>query len=166
MVTLKEAIIMKKFMFSLLIVTFVVLSSSISYAANWQWIDSNDKVGYFFDSDTIRYEEKIFVQKGESPIDFTQVTCFVKQTFTQEAIKDIFPELDHTVDLYTFSLSNRTITRKETICYDRHGAVLYSDKKISSSNVLPDTWGESMFNCIRDYARRHHDELIEHTHGD
>lgn len=156
---------MKRFVFSLLAAVLVILSSSVSHAANWQWIDSNDKVGYFFDSDTIRYEKKLFVQKGESPIDFTQVTCFVKQVFTQEAIKDIFPELDHTVDLYTFSLSNRTITSKETICYDRHGAVLYSDKKISSSNVLPDTWGESMFNCIRDYARRHHDELIEHTHG-
>ena len=157
---------MKRFVFSLLAAVLVILSSSVSHAANWQWIDSNDKVGYFFDSDTIRYEKKLFVQKGESPIDFTQVTCFVKQVFTQEAIKDIFPELDHTVDLYTFSLSNRTITSKETICYDRHGAVLYSDKKISSSNVLPDTWGESMFNCIRDYARRHHDELIDHTHGD
>lgn len=156
---------MKRFVFSLFVAALVILSSSISHAANWQWIDSNDKVGYFFDSDTIRYEKKLFVQKGESPIDFTQVTCFVKQVFTQEAIKDIYPGLDHMVKLYTFSLSNRTITHQETTCYDQRGVVLSRDTKISSSNIIPDTWGESMFNSIRDYARRHHDELIDHTLG-
>lgn len=160
---------MKKFMFSLLIATFVVLSSSISYAANWQWVNSNDEVGYFFDTETIRYELKF-----NDAVDTKKITFWEKLVFTQAAVEKMtenmndqsLKTLSYILSSKTFNLIERSYTTHETIFYDYNGDIMWRSKKEKTDHITPDSFGEDVFIAVSDYARRHHDELIDHTHGD
>ena len=159
---------MKKFMFSLLIATFVVLSSSISYAANWQWINSTDEIGYFFDTETIHYG------LSKSGIDKTKIVCWEKQVYTQkgadglaDSTKDSsLHDLDYSIDLKIYSIPDRSFILHSMIGYDHNGKILYDYTYDRFFLIIPDSNAEYIFETILDYARLHHDELIEHTHGD
>ena len=158
---------MKKFVFSLLIATFVVLSSSISYAANWQWVTSDDLYGIFFDTDTIRY-----LSTPDSPIDETTIICWEKYIHTQKAADKIatamedpsLRNLKHTIELKAYSLSERRYIIIKVAGYGHDGKLLFEiDGSKKPLLIYPDSRAEALYKSIRDYASRHHDELVEHT---
>lgn len=47
---------MKRILFFLMFAIVISLSMNTAYAATWEWINSDDETGYFFDSESIRYE--------------------------------------------------------------------------------------------------------------
>lgn len=75
---------MKKF-FSLctFVALYFILSASVVFAANWQWITSNEEYGYFFDTETIQFGVKLNsvtpVKKG---IDTDRILFWEKIFFT------------------------------------------------------------------------------------
>ena len=169
---------MKRFVQILAIFAVLFCSFSISYASHWQWIDSNDKVGYFFDTENIRYESIHNYATNKDSVDTTKITTWIKIVYTQAAVDEImeglnkrdihneeFRRLGYEVYLETISLTDKTYITHEEIWYAHDGSVLSHRKKETSSRILPDTWGEAVFKAIREYARTHHDQLIKNTYG-
>ena len=158
---------MKKFVFSLFIAALVALSSSVSHAANWQWIGSNDEVGCFFDTETIRYG----LQK--SGVNKTKIVCWEKAVFTQKGA-DLMAEqaedprlhhLDHVIALKYYLLPRHSYILRHITFFDHDDNVISSLDYKKEILIIPDSKDDYIFISIRDYARRHHDELIDHTLG-
>lgn len=160
---------MKRLVFSLFVAAFVALSTSVGYAANWQWVNSNDEIGYFFDTETIRYE-----LKTNGAVDAKKITFWEKQVFTQTAVEKMttnmndqsLKTLSYVLCSKTFNLIERSYTTHEMIFYDHDGYIMWRSKKEGTEHITPDSLGEEVFIAVSDYAHRHYDELIEHTHGD
>lgn len=164
----------------ILIAAVVLFSSGIAAAANWQWINSDDKVGYFFDTETIHYElEKDPLLNGWIP-NRNKVTCWVKIVYTQEAANNLVKNFQYdrlyslasSLQLETFYLTENAISLHQAIYYDHNGSVIYSEDYDSPSlfgstsapeKVIPETWGEVTLNAIRDYTNTHHFDLLSNS---
>ena len=159
---------MKRLVFSLFVAAFVALSTSVGYAANWKWVTSNDEVGYFFDTETIRY------RLSKSDIDETEIVCWGKAVYTQkgadlmanQAEEPRLHGLDCVIVLKYYSLPRHSYILRHIAFFDRNGNIIHSLDYNKEIPIVPDSKEEYIFNSIRDYARRHHDELIDHTLGD
>ena len=48
---------MKKLLASFLLAVFFVFAmAATAFAANWVWVESDDRVGIFFDSESVKFE--------------------------------------------------------------------------------------------------------------
>ena len=144
---------MKKFVFSLFIAALVALSSSVSHAANWQWIGSNDEVGCFFDKTKIVcWEKAVFTQKGAD-------------LMAEQAEDPRLHHLDHVIALKYYLLPRHSYILRHITFFDHDDNVISSLDYKKEILIIPDSKDDYIFISIRDYARRHHDELINHTLG-
>ena len=156
---------MKKLVFSLLIAAFVALSTSVGYTANWQWIGSDDEIGCFFDIDTIRYAS------SKSGVDESRIVCWEKLVYTQKGADDMsslvkdsrLHDLDYSLELKIYSIPDHSFILRSMTGYDHNGKILYDYTYDKFFLIKPDSRAEYIFETVRDYARRHHDELIERT---
>ena len=156
---------------SLLLLLFLLAVSSTAFAADWQRIGANDKCAHFFDRDSIRYERFYPPFFGKSRPDTSRITYWEKITIAPEEAEAMAEELDdprylhldYVLLLETASLHDRTITIREEIRYDRAGNILLRDLSERVSNIIPGSWGETVFNTVVDYARLHHEELLQNT---
>lgn len=154
------------------IAVFLLLTSTMTYAANWQWVTSNDKNGFFFDTEDIHYELKYYRSSSKPAADLEKITCWVKAVFTEESAADFARhskndrhyDLSHILYLYTFSLPDKTATVHEVAFYDNNGQLIESFSKTTSSKILPESHLEWIFKSVKEYARTHFDELLEHTY--
>ena len=165
---------MKKQVFSLLIAVFVALSTSVSYAANWKWIDSDERLGFFVDTDTIHYE--LYPSFGNEPkkIDTTKVTYWLKTYFTQESANAMADALNNPrlrdvsfmISRETISFTDRTNIEHELILYDKNSYVIPSPKPREKRIriITPDTMGEMIFMFIKAYAKEHSAELARNAY--
>nr|DAQ51957.1 MAG TPA: Surface-adhesin protein E [Caudoviricetes sp.] len=151
-----------------------LLFSATTYAAHWQWIDSDDKYGIFFDTDTICYRSIPRYPIKDASMNFTAVKVWLKVIYTQEGANDIaqankndqFYNLDHSLHLENFYFTDNTHQTFEIIYYDHNGDVLYRNKKQTrEETILPESRGEHILKTIREYARTHHDQLVKNTYG-
>lgn len=165
---------MKRFVQILAVFAVLFCSSSISYASNWQWINSDDKYGIFFDTDTICYRSIPRYPIKDASMNFTAVKVWLKVIYTQEGANDIaqankndqFYNLDHSLHLENFYFTDNTHQTFEIIYYDRNGDVLYRNKKQArEETILPESRGEHILKTIREYARTHHEQLVKNTYG-
>ena len=166
---------MKKKVLSLLIAAFVVLSSSISYAANWQWVLSDDEYGYFFDTETIHFGVKLnSVSPIKKSIDKNKILFWEKIFFTQKgansvaiSFKDVrFQSLDHCLSQMTYSIPDRTTTYHLLVFYDKDGNIIEEARKEHTEKILPDSNGEHVFNIICLYTKNHDLEVSANTPTD
>ena len=146
---------------------YFILSTGVAFAANWQWVTSDDLYGIFFDTDTIRY-----LSTPDSPIDETTIICWEKCIHTQKAADKIatamedpsLRNLKHTIELKAYSLSARRYIIIKVAGYGHDGKLLFEiDGSKKPLLIYPDSRAEALYKSIRDYASRHHDELVEHT---
>ena len=153
---------------------FFLLLSNTAFAANWYWIDSDDKTGCFFDMDTIRYE---LAQSGypyRTSVDTSKITCWEKTVYTQIGARDFATALDdwrlselaYNLTFETFSLRNKTITVYASYYYREDGSLIYMDEGVwGPYQVIPESRGEDVFLAVRDYARTHHAQLIRNAYS-
>lgn len=151
------------------VAVYFILSTGVAFAANWQWIASDDLYGIFFDTDTIRY-----LSTPDSPIDETTIICWEKCIHTQKAADKIatamedpsLRNLKYTIELKAYSLSERRYIIIKIAGYGYDGKLLFEiDGSKKPLLIYPDSRAETLYKSIRDYASRHHDELVEHTLG-
>lgn len=146
------------------IAVFLLLTATITYAANWQWIDSDNLRGSFFDTESIHYEVNHNYLK-DSPFDETSITVWIKNVYTEEGVNyfDAPDGTSYELLLVTFHTRDKTMVFHELIDYDSTGYSINHTTKSYSLKIIPESWGEKMFNAIRDYAHTHHNELLKNS---
>lgn len=164
---------MKKF-FSLctFVALYFILSSSVVFAANWQWITSNEEYGYFFDTETIQFGVKLNsvtpVKKG---IDTDRILFWEKIFFTQEGANSVvklfnddrFYSLDHCISQITYSIPERTETIHLLVFYDKNGNIIQDVRKDHTEKIILDSYGDFVFKSICSYAKEHRLEISANT---
>lgn len=166
----------------ILVAAVVFLSHGIVSAANWEWITSDDRVGYFFDADTIHYELEYNTYQNKYTPNSTKITYWIKTIFTQKGANeeakrtndDKMHSLYFTISLETISLSESTYTLHRILYYNHTGHVIDSmnidpianliPSYLQTEKFIPGTQSEVIFNAVRDYARSHHDDLVRNAY--
>lgn len=161
------------FRLTVLMLVTLVLSSGAAFAATWKWVGSDDKVGFFFDINEICFGTKAQNNIwGEAP-DYTMIICWIKTAYTPEGAAQYaesigdsrYYQLDHIVDLVSISIPNKTFTIYSSAYYSTEGVVIDSSNLQHTVNILPDSWGEALYNDIVDYARTNKSILAGKTTG-
>lgn len=165
---------MKWFIRLYIIAAFLLFIPTMTYAANWEKIDSSRKADWFFDTDSIRYELKHDDLTNQDVPDTTKITYWEKAVIPDKVLEDAKKNAHKThrilaakyrLRIITLSLPNRTFTVHESIQYTRYWIALFHDTKESSERIVPGTRGEKIYNLIREHARTHHDQLVKNTYG-
>lgn len=150
---------------------FLLLLSSTAFAETWQWVDSDDRIGWFFDTDAIHYE---LTQSAYPSVDTSRITFWEKNVYTQIAANEFAKEtndwclrdLAYVLTLQTISLRHKTRTILASYYYRENGSLIYSDEGFCDTfRVVPETFGEEVFLAVRDYARTHHAQLVRNAYS-
>ena len=162
---------MKKLIGIFFITLCFLLLSNTALATNWQWVDSNDKHGWFFDTDTIHYE----IAQGLYPsVDTSRITFWEKIFYTQAGANEFakkvndwrYRDLAYSLDLQTISLRDKTYTILAAYYYRKDGSLIKSEEECYDIlQIVPETFGEAVFLAVRDYARTHHAQLIRNAYN-
>ena len=161
------------FRLTILMLVTLVLSSGSTFAATWRWVGSDDKTGFFYDTDEICFGKKPQNNVWGVAPDFTRVICWTKTVYTPgeaaqyaEAIRDSrYYRLGYVISLVTFSIPNKTYTSHSSTYYSTEGDVIDSSDYEYTLNILPDSWGEALYDDIVDYARTNKSILAGKTTG-
>jgi len=164
---------MKKQVFSLLIAAFVVLSSSISYAANWILVYGNDEIKFYFDADSICYGLKFSESENDYIIDSTKISYYEKGVFSQD-IASANDDYDNTIPgmninswifSKTVSLDAKSFVYNNYRGYDINGKLVYHRNKKIKSDFSPNSIESGILTTVIEYAHRHHDKVVDNTYG-
>lgn len=152
---------MKKLFLSFLLAAFFSLMMvGTAAAAHWVWVDSDDRVGIFFDSASIKFE-----QKGESLDEdviyvwwYMQFDDAYAQTrpFRGKVIKRI-------VSYDKFDIKDQMITHIDVVAYDRSGDTVDRGSNGKTSRIIPGTRQETLMNAVASYAKKNREEIAERS---
>ena len=148
------------------VVLYFLFSTSVAFAANWQWITSNDEFGYFFDTETIQFGVKLNsispIKKG---IDTDKILFWEKVFFTQEGANTVVKSLndDRFYSLITYSIPERTQTIHLLVFYDKNGNIIQDVRKDHTEKIILDSYGDFVFKSICSYAKEHRLEISANT---
>lgn len=164
---------MKKFVFSLFVAVFVALSTSVGYAANWKWIASSDTHGYFFDTESIRYGITLSYKTMRDELDTRRIAYWLKVVYTDESSaefaqivgNDLYRSITYSIASQNISIPNNSITTHSITFYDKDGKIIDAYKKDFFEEIIPDSYGYTISETIRNYAKEHHDEVVRNTYG-
>ena len=103
---------------------FLLLLSNTAFAANWQWVDSDDECGWFIDTDNMRYE---LTQSIYPTVDTSRITFWEKIFYTQAGANEFakrvndwrYRDLAYSLDLQTISLPPSTCLKKKAMIFSR-----------------------------------------------
>ncbi len=152
---------------SILTLMFVVLLSCTAFAANWAWIDSNDKIGFFFDSNTIKYASYHDIHSNKTipiknTICFWQKTIYTPEAANQAADKTGLEEwrnVSYVIEYVILDKQNKCLSTNYSTFYDHDGNVIEQSAATHTSRVIPDTMGESVYEVITTYAKNNDSSL-------
>jgi len=162
------------FLFLLPLFFITSLSASLVHAATWEWIDSDAETGYFFDSESIKYELNHDYLNRASSVDTNRITYWKKVVYTPEGAEKLvnllkdenFYDVRSSKSLETISLSDKTITCYTVVFYDARNEVIYSeDGAAFVHTIVPESWDELVLNTIRSYASAHKDLLMKNAYA-
>lgn len=140
---------------------FMLLFSSTASAANWQWVNSNENLGIFFDTDSVKF----------SPIAKGGVDKNTIYVWSRYVYDDAYA-LEHPcngkppkslVQYRKLNIKEDTITILQGIWYDSDGNVLSAANNAETSRVIPESCGDVMYKAIKEYARIHAEEITERS---
>ena len=153
---------------------FLLLLSNTAFATNWQWVTSDAKYGWFFDTDTIHYELTQPLHSDKSTVDVTLITFWEKIVITPDGAKEFAKTMNdqryrnaaYAKNLETISLRHKASLTRETIFYDKNGSIIYIDSGSGSFwPIIPGSYAEDMFLAVHNYARTHHAQLIRNAYS-
>jgi hypothetical protein len=144
---------MKKRIILIVACLMMVLSSSC-LAANWVWAHSNDKISYFFDSDSI----KMFETEGKP--ETRRIMVWTKlifdEAFAQEKCVINGEVMHEQKSKVTFSRPSMTYTEQAVYCYDKKGTVISSSPNVNRKyDIIPDSSGDKLSLAVEKYAIEH-----------
>jgi len=157
----REVITMKKLLASFLLAVFFVFAmAATAFAANWVWVESDDRVGIFFDSESVKFEHA-----GESINDNIIYVWWYMQFDDAYAQQRPFhgKVLKRLVFYDKFNLKDQTITHIDAVAYDRSGDTVDRGADGKTSRIIPGTKQETLMNAVSNYAKKYKDEIDERT---
>lgn len=152
---------MKKLFLSFLLTTFLSLAvAGMATAANWVWVESDDRVGIFFDSTSIKFE-----QKGESLNENVIYVWWYMQLDDAYAQQRPFhgKVIKRLVFYDKFDLKDHMITHIDAVVYDRSGNTADRGADGKTSRIIPGTMQEVLMNAVAGYAKKHREEIAERS---
>ena len=113
---------------------FMLLFSNTAAAANWQWVASDENVGVFFDTESLRFGkiDKLGIDKNIVRYD-------------------------------KLNLNEQTITGLEVILRDTDGFILGQKNNTGTEHIAPDSRAALMYSAVKEYARIHAEEITERS---
>lgn len=140
---------------------FMLLFSSTAAAANWQWINSNENFGLFFDTESIKFAP---IAKGG--IDKNIIYVWSRYVY-DDAYAFKYPyngkPSKASVQYRKLNINEGTITTLEEIWYDFDGNVLGIEGKAKTARVIPGTCGDVIYSAVKEYARIHAEEIADRS---
>ena len=152
---------MKKLFLSFLLTAFLSLTmAGTAAAASWVWVDSDDRVGIFFDSASIKFE-----QKGESlDADVIYVWWYMQFDDAYAQTRPFRGKVIKRLVFYDkFDIKDQTITHIDAVAYDRSGNTVDRGADGKTSRVIPGTKQETLMNAVASYAEKHREEIDERS---
>jgi hypothetical protein len=146
----------------LLTVFALVLMSASCFAANWEWIGSDEKIGVFYDKDSIVFDmSKDKITNRDKC--FVWVKLVYDKAFAQKRFKDnTAASLEH----WGFDLANNQMLEGERLYYDDSGQLIEKIKSTQKwADVIPDTYGEAVKEKVQQHVRAHEEEIEQRTRG-
>lgn len=150
-----------------------LLLSNTAFAANWQWVISDNKFGWFFDTDAIHYELTQPLYSDKPTVDVTLVTFWLKTVCTPEGANELakiandqrYRSVAYSVMLKTMSLRHKTYIIRQIAFYDKNGNIIESGKGGYINHIIPGSYDDAVFFAVRDYASAHHNQLIRNAYN-
>ncbi len=152
---------------------FLLLLSNTAFATNWQWVTSDAKYGWFFDTDAIRYELTHPLYSDKPIVDVTLITFWVKTVITPAGANDLvkiandrrYRNATYSIMLKTISLRHKTYIIRQATFYDKNGNIIETGKGGDVNYIIPGSYDDAVFLAVRDYARTHHAQLIRNAYS-
>lgn len=152
---------MKKLFLSFLLAAFFSLTmAGTAAAANWVWVESDDRVGIFFDSASMKFE-----QKGESlneNVIYVWWYMHFDDAFAQQ--RPFRGKIIKRLVFYDkFDLKDQMITHIDAVAYDRSGDTVDRGADGKTSPIIPGTKQETLMNAVANYAKKHREEVADRS---
>jgi len=153
---------------SILTLALMLLLNCTAFAANWAWIDSNDKTGFFFDTDTIKYSSYHSVPSNKI-ISIKNTICFwEKMVYTSEAANHVADQtgeekwrnVAYVVSYVSLDKEGKYLSVSDSTFYNQNGDVIDQSANTSTARIIPGTMGDSIYQVITNYAKNN-DFLVE-----
>lgn len=138
--------------FPLVLIVTMILLSNVSYAADWCWIYSDDKYGIFFDAESVKYG----YNRNNNEVLYWQKTVYTQEGANIEATRcndDRFYDLGYSISQNKIHFNSRTIEIFSVVYYDTFGNVISTDNSYESTVIYPDSIGDVIYRCIKNYCR-------------
>ncbi len=146
---------------SILVFLVFALCSQVAFAASWQWIDSNDEFGLFFDTQTIKYgSHKDYA--GNTVLDKNIVLFWEKTIYSPDGASGVvkrFNDSRYNDLAYAISKSGILVNERKLITYND---AYYSSHDILDSfdnygvyDIIPESMGDSVYKAITNYCLNH-----------
>jgi len=153
-IVLKKQII---FLISLLLLAF----SSTAAAANWQWVDSNENIGVFFDTESLRFSR---ITKGG--VD-KNIIYFWSRYVCDDAYAQKHPYngkfIKYRLQYQKLNISEETIATLEVISYDANEEIITKTSNVATDRVVPGTFFDTVCSAVKEYARIHAEEITDRS---
>ena len=148
---------MKKLILSWVLTAFLsVMLAGTASAANWVWAGSDDKVGIFFDSSSIKFDRIGDLVNGD-------IACVWWYMVYDDAYAQSHPFMGKTLKkivLYDkLHLEKRLIRNFDAIAYDENGDVIYRGHHDKADRIIPGSHQDVLFNAVAKYIDEHLEEV-------
>ncbi|MBP2635506.1 MAG: hypothetical protein H6Q72_1413 [Firmicutes bacterium] len=157
---------MKKILCLLL---FLMFASGVCLANDrYWWINSNDKIGFFFDTETIKFEKEMNFSTLKYSINKNQANVWIKTVYNANGVNDMIQyrnkynlptddwiKLSYSMANFIFDFKERKMKCLSTVYYDSDGNILekYSSQDVRWEDVIPNTNGEYWSKILLEYSK-------------
>lgn len=145
----------------LLISLFLLAFSSTAAAANWQWVNSDENIGAFFDTESVRFSH---VDKGG--VD-KNIIYFWSRYVRDDAYSQKYPcngkLIKFMIQYQKLNINEGTLTTLEAIGYDADGIIIDKTNAATTMHVIPGTFGDLVCSAVKEYARIHAEEITDRS---
>ncbi|MBU2703650.1 hypothetical protein Ga0466249_004798 [Sporomusaceae bacterium BoRhaA] len=149
---------MKKIIFLVLLLLIIILPVSSAYE-RYQWMWSTDKVGYFFDKNTIKFDN------SSGHVNTDVIDVWIKTVFSPEAAQEIIDRVDseyiknklanfdHKLTHYQIKVSSSKIKELDDCWYSSDGNLIheFDDTYQPWKPIIPGSNSEGWQHRLMDY---------------
>lgn len=152
---------MRKLIICILFCLILMPFQATFAAERYQWLHSTDTIGFFFDTQTLK-----FGSTGDGKTNYSILDVWIKDVYNSEGVNDRikyrekysltvegWENLDYELHHYQFNTKTKQIRSIGYAAYSKKGIVLEStDYKGDWNDIFPDSYGEFWLNEIHLYS--------------
>lgn len=140
---------------------FMLLFSSTASAANWQWVNLNENIGVFFDTESVKFSR---IAKGG--VD-KNIIYFWSRYVCDDAYAQKHPYngkfIKYRIQYQKLNISEETIATLEVISYDANEEIITKTSNVATDRVVPGTFFDTVCSAVKEYARIHAEEIADRS---